>query len=610
MDNSNSKAWHAKAVKEIYETFDTSEKGLSDDEASARLQKYGANVLRKNKNRTIAQMIKDQLRDPMIIILIFASIFSFALKQTLEGSVILFIVAVNVIISIVQEKKAQASLEALKNLTSGKAIALRQGDESIIVASELVIGDIVILEAGDMVAADIRLINSSSLKIEEASLTGESVPSEKDATNIHDETCPLGDRSNMAYSSTFVTYGRARGVVVATGMGTEVGQIAHMLDKQDEFDTPLKRKLLAVGKTLTIVGLAVCVLIFIIGMLYRQPLFPLLMAAISLAISVIPEGLPATATIVLAFGVQRMAKRRAIIRSLPAVETLGGATIICTDKTGTLTLNKMVVTHMAVASDFQNRKVMPVETALTMEGHYYELIRAGALCNNAEFDPDDPNGTIGDPTEGALIVLSEKFGQSRDEFESEFPRLYEQPFDSDRKRMSTVNETKGKPMVFTKGAIDEVIKVCTKIVTAEGERKITEEDIENIKRVSDEMAASALRVLSFANKNIDEIPKGDNIDVESAFTFIGIVGMIDPPRKEVEKAVETCKYAGIRTVMITGDHRITAVAIAKDLGIWREGDTVYTGTELNGMDEEGYSRAVATTSVYARVTPEQKLNIV
>lgn len=556
------------------------------------------------------QMLWEQLKDPMILILIGASALSFLLEEALEGTVIVFIVLINAVISILQEKKAADSLEALKNLTAGQAVALRQGEESIIPAAALVPGDVVFLEDGMRVPADIRLLSSASLKIQEASLTGESMPSEKDADNLYHQDCALGDRGNMAYSATLVTYGRGHGIVVATGMHTQVGQIAHMLDSQKQFDTPLKRKLAAVGKTLTVAGLIICMLIFAIGFFHKQPLAPLLMTAVSLAISIIPEGLPATATIVLALGVQRMARRGAIIRKLPAVETLGGATVICSDKTGTLTLNQMTVTHLAVAADLERGQAQPIQRALKLNGSYYELIRAGALCNNAAFDPDHPGGILGDPTEGALIVLSKKFGEDHDDLEDDCPRLYEQPFDSDRKRMSTINQVKGRPMVFTKGAVDELLPVCTKILTDEGERAITPADQKAIAQVADQMAASALRVLSFANKSILNVPEEDNADVEHGLTFIGLAGMIDPPREEVKAAVETCRGAGIRTVMITGDHAVTAMAIAKALDIWREGDTMYTGTELEQMTQDEYDQAVATTSVYARVTPEQKLHIV
>ncbi len=610
MDYRSTTPWHAKSAEEILSELETSEEGLSDAEASRRLTQYGANALRKKESRTILQMLWEQLKDPMILILIGAALLSIVLREVLEGGVILFIVAVNAMVSIIQEKKAEASLEALGKMTAGRAIALRQGEESNIAAGDLVPGDIVFLEDGAMVPADVRLIDSASLKIQEASLTGESIPAEKDAGPLLGEECALGDRANMAYSSTLVTYGRGYGVVVATGMNTQVGQIAHLIAAQDEFDTPLKRKLTSVGKTLTAVGLMVCVLIFAIGFFYRQPLVPLLMTAISLAISVIPEGLPATATIVLALGVQRMAGRGAIIRKLPAVETLGGATVICSDKTGTLTLNKMTVTKIAIAADIQAGQARPIESALAMNGNYYELIRAGALCNNAEFDPDNPENILGDPTEGALIVLSKRFGENHDDLEDDCPRLFEQPFDSHRKRMSTVNAVAGRPMVFTKGAVDELLPVCTKILTAGGERPITDEDAHAIRRVADGMASDALRVLSFARKSVEDVPEEEEADLEFDLCFIGLVGMIDPPREEVKAAVKTCYAAGIRTVMITGDHKMTAVAIAKELGIYRKGDRVLTGAELDEMSDGDYDKAVGAASVYARVTPEQKLKIV
>lgn len=610
MDDPSQAPWHAMRVEETLAARNATVEGLSDAQAKERLAKYGENALRKKEKRRVWMMLWEQLKDPMILILIGASALSFVLGEVLEGAVILFIVAVNAVISIIQEQKAEASLAALENLTAGRAVALRQGEESIVAATELVPGDIVFLEDGAMVPADIRLLDSSSLKIQEASLTGESEPTDKDADDLHAADCALGDRSNMAYAATYVTYGRGYGVVVETGMHTQVGQIAHMIDSQDAFDTPLKRKLQSVGTTLTIVGLIVCAIIFAIGFAYQKPFVPLLMTAISLAISIIPEGLPATATIVLALGVQRMAKRGAIIRKLPAVETLGGATVICSDKTGTLTLNRMTVTQVAIAEDMEAGKARSVEAALSMNGKYFSLIRAGALCNNAEFDPDNAGSILGDPTEGALIMLSKRFGEHHESLEAHSPRLYEQPFDSDRKRMSTVNEVEGKPVVFTKGAVDELLPVCNCILTKDGERAITQEDIQRIQRVSDAMAASALRVLSFATRSIEKAPEEDDADVESSLSFIGLVGMIDPPREEVKAAIATCKDAGIRTVMITGDHKITAVAIAQELGIWHKGDTVYTGTELAQMDDADYDKAVKTTSVYARVTPEQKLAIV
>ena len=463
MDRHRQTPWHALKLTEVYETLHTSEEGLSDAEAAERLKKHGRNELRSKPPKTILQMLKAQIVDPMVLILIGAAAFSAILQEWTEAAVIFVIVIVNAVIGIVQEKKAQSSLEALRNMSAPTARVLRQGEESVIPASDLVVGDVVMLGDGDMVPADLRLIDSANLKVQEASLTGESVPSEKEAEDILPEDCPLGDRSNMAYTSAIVTYGRATGVVVATGMDTEVGNIAGMLDNQDDTDTPLKRKLNAVGKTLTIVGLIVCALIFAIGAFYQRPLIPQFLVAISLAISIIPEGLPATATIVMALGVQRMAKKNALIRKLPAVETLGSATVICSDKTGTLTLNKMTVTqgsatvicsdktgtltlnkmtvtHIAVNGDFENGTTTPIESAAKQHPAVYkELVYAAALCNDASLDPDRKGEIIGDPTEGALIYLAQTFGIDHEALEDEYPRFFEQPFDSERKRMTTVH---------------------------------------------------------------------------------------------------------------------------------------------------------------------------
>lgn len=607
---STTNAWYAEDNEEVCKKLETSENGLSDAEALARLEKYGYNEISKKKNRSIFKMLWEQLKDPMILILIGAAILSFILGEKLEGWVILFMVAVNAIISIVQEKKAEASLESLKKMAAGQAIALRQGEESVVFARELVPGDIVFLEDGVMVPADIRILDSFNLKIQESSLTGESIPVEKNADEVLSKDCPLGDRVNMAYSSTVVTYGRGFGVVVETGTNTQVGEIAGMIESQDEFETPIKRKLPAVGKTLTMVGLVVCVVIFVIGFIHGQELIPLLMTAISLAISVIPEGLPATATIVLALSVQRMAKQGAIVRKLPAVETLGGATVICSDKTGTLTLNNMTVMEVATAEDALDDRTVAVREATQHKEQYYELIRAGALCNNAEFDPDQPGKILGDPTEGALITLSKTFKEEHDDLEDEYPRLYEQPFDSDRKRMSTINEINGQATVFTKGALEELLPICNTILDQGKIQPITMTDQKKIQKAADDMSEKALRVLSFGKKEITEVPEEEDANVEKGLTFLGLVGMIDPPREEVKMAVESCYEAGIRTVMITGDHKNTALAVAKELNIWREGDTVYTSAELDTMTDEEYDEAVKTTIVYARVTPEQKLKIV
>lgn len=611
MDNHRRMPWHSKQVTDVCEILKTSEKGLSDAEAAKRLEKYGYNELSQKPPKTVLQMLWGQITDPMVIILIGATAFSAILHEWTEAIVIMTIVVLNAVIGIVQEKKAQSSLEALRNMSAPNARVLREGEESIVPARELVIGDIVILEDGAMVPADIRLLESANLKVQEASLTGESVPSEKNSDNILDEACALGDRSNMLYTSSIITYGRGIGIVVATGMDTEVGHIAGMLDAQDHLDTPLKRKLDKVGKTLTIVGVIVCILIFTIGALYKRPLIPQFLVAISLAISIIPEGLPATATIVMALGVQRMAKRNALIRKLPAVETLGSASVICSDKTGTLTLNKMTVTHIAVNGDFENKVTTPIDVADKSHPEVYrELVFAGALCNNASLDPDKKGEIIGDPTEGALIYMAKRFSIDHEILEDTCPRVFEQPFDSDRKRMSTVNEVDNKLTCYTKGAVDEILPLCTHILTQKGIRPITEDDKLNIQNVCFSMSQQALRVLGFATKTLDALPTEDDEDIEFDLTFIGVAGMIDHPRKEVAKSVKICKEAGIRTIMITGDHKVTALAIAKELEIWKDGDTVISGTELDKMSDKELDSLVKQTTVFARVSPSDKLRII
>ncbi len=611
MDHHRQAPWHAQKQEEVFNFFQTSEEGLRDGEAAERLEKHGRNELRAKPPKTVFQMLKAQIIDPMVLILIGAAVFSAVLQEWTEAAVIFTIVVLNAVIGIVQEKKAQSSLDALRNMSAPTARVLRQGEESIVPASELVVGDVVLLRDGDMVPADMRLIDSANLKVQEASLTGESLPSEKDADDLLPADCVLGDRRNMAYSSSMVTYGRATGVVVATGMETQVGNIAGMLEKQDALDTPLKRKLDAVGKTLTVVGLIVCVLIFAIGALYQRPLIPQFLVAISLAISIIPEGLPATATIVMALGVQRMAKRNALIRKLPAVETLGSATVICSDKTGTLTLNKMTVTQIAVNGDFEAGHTTPVEAAVQRHPKVYqELVHAAALCNDASLDPDRTGEIIGDPTEGALIYMAQAFGIDHESLEDQYPRLYEQPFDSHRKRMTTVHRVQEQWTAYTKGAVDEMLPLCTHILTADGVRPITAADKENIAKLCLNMSENALRVLGFARRTLSVLPANDDENLEFHLTFVGAVGMIDPPRKEVAASVETCRAAGIRTIMITGDHQMTALAIARELGIYQEGNTVISGDLLEDMTDGALDLAVQTATVFARVSPADKLRII
>lgn len=609
MDSQKQPPAYSQTKDELFSNLETSSAGLSEPEVERRLKKYGHNVLNKKPPKSILNMLKEQIFDPMILILLGAATFSALLNEWVEAGVIFFIVIINSIIGIIQEKKAQASLAALKTMSAPTATVIRNGSEKIVSASELVVGDLVILTNGDMVPADLRLTQSNNLKIAEASLTGESIASEKNAAAVLSPDCPLGDRKNMAYTSSIVTYGRGSGIVTKTGMNTEIGQIAGMLEDDDTSDTPLKRKLNAVGKILTIIGLIICVLIFAIGAFYGRPLLPQFLVAISLAISIIPEGLPATATIIMALGVQRMAKEHALIKNLPAVETLGNATVICSDKTGTLTLNKMTVTHLANGDDFLNKKILKAQKAVKNNNAYKYLMYAASLCNDASLSPASPEEIIGDPTEGALIPLAQDFGYSVSSLRKEYPRLGEYPFDSIRKRMSTIHEINNEYVAYIKGALDELLPLCDSIATSNGVQKLTKTDKENILALSHKMSDQALRVLGFASRTILNLPQ-ENENIEQHLVFLGAVGMIDPARDEVKASIKMAREAGIKTIMITGDHKNTAVAIAKNLGIYANGNTVISGTELNEMTDSELDQAVKSTTVFARVSPNDKLRII
>ena len=585
---------YTKDVKKIYEELKTNENGLSKMEAQKRLKQYGENVLIEKKRNSLFKMILLQLTDKMIIILFIASFLSFILGELAEGVVILIIILINTVISIIQEKKAADAVQALRNMNAPMATVIRDGKAQTILSKEVVIGDIVYLEAGGIVPADVRLINDNGLMIDESALTGESLAVSKDAKVILKDGLALGDRINMAFSSTIITYGTGTGVVIGTGMDTEVGKIANMLENTDELDTPLKRKLEVVGKTLSIVGIIVSVLIFIIGFMYGKDLVSLLMISISLAISVIPEGLPATATIVMALGVQRMANKNALVKKLPAVETLGSASVICTDKTGTLTQNKMTVVDTLFYDEFvlDKKCEVPIDFLLGCKN-----------CNNASLDENE----IGDPTEIALLEYVKK--ENINLFNQKFNRIYEQPFDSDRKRMSVVCEINGKMICYTKGALEELLKLCPYILK-NGEVIDLTDDIKNKILVKCEnLSSKAYRILGFALKTIDFMPiEGD--DIESNLIFIGISCMIDPPRDEVLESIKTFKDAGIKVVMITGDHRLTAVAIAKELSIFNDGDIAMTGEELHKLSDDELVNKAKNITVFARVAPEDKLKIV
>ncbi len=576
--------------------------GLTSEDANKRLAENGENRLKAAKKKSTAQRFFEQFKDVMIIILIFAALISFGiaiyeqnLKEFFEPCLILLIVIMNAIMGVVQESKAEKALEALQSLSALNARVIRNGKEEKIDAATLVTGDIILLEAGDFVPADARLLISSSLKSEESALTGESVPSEKNADAIVEENAPIGDRSNMIYSGCSITYGTARAVVTETGMNTEMGKIAKMLDNEKESQTPLQKKLADLGKYLGIIALIACAIIFVIGLLADMALLEIFMTSVSLAVSAIPEGLPAIVTIVLSIGVQRLVKQNAIIRRLPAVETLGSASVICSDKTGTLTQNKM--TLLKAYSD----KTGEVEDISSSNSDIIkDVLLYATLCSNGSVVVENGKEThLGDPTETSIVFAAYKNGIVKDEINKKYTRIAELPFDSDRKLMSTINSIDGKNIVIVKGAIDMLLTRCTK------------GNLEKAKDSAENMSKDALRVIAVAFKEIETIPeKLTSEEIENDLEFMGLVGMIDPPREEVKDAVKVCRQAGIRPVMITGDHIVTASAIAKQIGILEDGDKSITGSQLQAMSDKQLDEDVRNISVYARVSPEDKIRIV
>jgi len=590
-----------KSSKEVIELLQSSNTGLSEQEAKIRLERDGENKLAEKKKKSFLVRFLQQFADAMIIILLVAAAISFGVaiaednaKEFIEPVLILLIVIVNAVMGVVQESKAEKALEALKKLSSGHTRVIRDGVEKVIESSQVVVGDIIVLEAGDFVPADARLIKSVNLKSEESALTGESVPSEKDANAICEEKAPLGDRINMIYSGCSISYGTCVAIVTATGMNTEVGKIANLLSGEKETSTPLQQKLNKLGKILAIIAIALCVIIFIVGIIEKMEPIEIFMISISLAVSAIPEGLPAIVTIVLSLGVQKMVKRNAIIKKLPAVETLGGASVICSDKTGTLTQNKMTLVKAYVAGE---------EKEVTLENPSQELIKllqySTLCCNGSVTIENGQEKAIGDPTETAIVSACLKAGFDKSGLEEKYPRLHELPFDSDRKLMTTVNTINGKTIVITKGAYDILKNRCI------------QGDFNKADTIVSSLASDALRVLAVAYKEIDSLPENYSFEeAEKDLIFMGLVGMIDPPRPEAKDAVDLCIKAGIKAVMITGDHIDTAKAIAKDLGILQEGDIAVTGAQLDEMSEEELLEKIESISVYARVTPENKIRIV
>lgn len=595
--------FHDKQLQDVAAEFQCDiTQGLSEERALLQREKFGLNKLREKKKKTLFQKFIDQFKDVMILILIVSAIISFVValnghdpNEFFEPALILLIVILNAVLGVMQSSKAEKALDALKNMSVPHARVVREGKEYVIDAADLVPGDVIRLEAGDFVPADARLIRSSSLKSEESALTGESVPSEKDASAIIKSDAPLGDRVNMVFSGCSITYGTATAIVTATGMDTEMGRIANLLDNEEEGQTPLQMKLSKLGQYLGIVALAACAIIFVIGLTSGMEVLDIFMTAVSLAVSAIPEGLPAIVTIVLSIGVQRMVKRNAIIRRLPAVETLGGASVICSDKTGTLTLNRMTL-----MSAYLDKTGNIEDISSNNSENVCELLKYGTLCSNGivVFDGGEEKH-IGDPTETAIVLAAHKNGMPKAELDRQYQRLGEIPFDSDRKMMTTINRIDGRLVVIVKGAFDIMASRCQK------------GDIKRAAAANEEMSRKALRVLAVGYRYIDEVPSELRPDeLEKDLIFMGLVGMIDPPRPEAKKAVEICRRAGIKPVMITGDHVVTASAIARELGILVDGDKAITGTELDMMTDSELDNVVESISVYARVSPENKIRIV
>lgn len=595
--------WFDKNSEEIIKELNVDPKeGLSSEEVNIRLQKYGPNKLVTKKKKTLIEIFLSQLNDVMIFILIGAAIISGFMGELTDSIIILIVVLINALVGTIQESKAEKALEALKKLSTPKAVVKRDGEIKEIPSEEVVPGDIVILDAGRYVPADLRLIEGANLKIEESALTGESVPSEKDAFVTFDNNdIPLGDQKNMAFMSTLATYGRGVGIAVGTGMDTEIGKIAKMLDESETEMTPLQKRLAELGKTLGIGALIICGLMFLVALIQKRDLFEMFLTAISLAVAAIPEGLPAIVAIVLAMGVQKMIKENAIVRKLPAVETLGAVNIICSDKTGTLTQNKMTVTKF-----YDMDSVKSIDEIDINENRHKLLIENLMLCNDATYSE---NNKTGDPTEIALLEVGAKFNWFKDDLQKSHKRVDELPFDSDRKLMTTVNAYDNEYFVFTKGAIDNILKIANKVLLNGDLVDLTDELKEKIMTASNSMSDNALRVLGAAYKKIESTDIAIDT-LESELIFIGLVGMIDPPRLEVKDSIATCKKSGIKTIMITGDHKNTAFAIAKELGIADNPSQALSGAELDKLSQEDLNANIDNYRVFARVSPEHKVKIV
>jgi Ca2+-transporting ATPase len=631
------KPWHAMEIEEVLEELKVNQKGLTGKEASIRLQKYGYNELVEKRRITPLQIFFNQFKDIFVIMLLVAIALSFiigwykstaaghngALDEYVDAITIGAIVALNAIVGFVQEYRSEKAIEAMKKLAAPRAKVLREGKEMIIPAKEVVPGDIILIEAGDRIPADARLIEIVELKTEEAALTGESTPVNK-SIKVVDEKTPVADRKNMVFMGTHTTYGRGKAVVVATGMNTEFGKIAEMVQAVEEEETPLKQKLERFAKKLGMVIVVVSAIVFVLE-IYEQGthlenVVDMFMTAVALAVSAVPEGLPAVVTVSLALGARELAKRNAILRRLASAETLGATTVICSDKTGTLTKGEMTVRRIYVGGKIIDVTGVGYEDKgeFLLDGKPLDpknnddlrlLLQASTLCTNAQYDGKD---IVGDTTEGALIVAAAKAGMNKEKLEKEYPRIHEAPFTSERKRMTTVHKlSNGKFFAYAKGAPEIILERCTHIMVDGEIQKLSERKRKEILGVNETMASDALRVLGIAFKEINShsVKKFDEDDLESNLIFVGLVGMIDPPREEAKVAVKKCEEAGIKTVMITGDHKLTAVSIAKELGMLKS-DMVLSGVELDAMSEEEFEKIVENVSVYARVSPEHKIRIV
>lgn len=618
--------WYNKTAEQcISELGSDKLHGLSDDRAYQLLEQNGKNELTQKKKKSLLSKIIDQFKDPMILILLAACVLSGVVGELTDSLIIIAIVILNTILSLSQEGKAEKAIEALQKMASPMAKVYRSGKYIQIPSAEIVVGDIVELETGDIIPADLRLLESVNLKIDESSLTGESVPVEKFAEKVYEGDIEIGDRENMAYSSTIISYGRGKGIVIGTGANTEIGKIATRLDSVEEEETPLQRKLAGLSKSLGLITIGVCILVFAVGLLYKQPFLLMLLTAVSLAVAAVPEGLPAIVTIVLSLGMTRMVKKNAIVKKLLAVETLGTTTVICSDKTGTLTQNEMTVKKV-----FVNGKVFDIEGTgyepkgnvllndevvdFSKEDELQILSQISTLVNDAKLEKDEENyKMIGDPTEGALLTLSEKLNITKAAMNEQFNRTNEIPFDSDRKMMTTFNKGfLGANFVSsTKGAPDIVIDNCKYILINGKEEILTEELKAEALKNNSAFAKSALRVLAFAYRKFDSVPENPTTEnTERDMVFVGLMGMIDPARPEAKEAIKQCKSAGIIPIMITGDYLETAVAIAKDLGILEDESGAIMGRELNKMSDEELREIVKTKRVFARVSPENKVQLV